>query len=435
MARRAAFPRAAVVFAALAALLAVPAAGARSAEGSASPYRFTFDSRGWHGTIKVGWNQRHVVEGTLYGFPYRTTRDVTLTAEAVVVQDGTAAWTGSYALAEVTVQTMSCLEDMRVNMRTEIVEVNEQGTFSRSLADSVAVGVENGKFRVSFRVGSFTVTRTERRSSPDCADYRPSTKTETREEGIAGLPDTVAGPLESAEVPRVAGSASGSLPDGVNWTAQVELEGCGELAGAQWPKRYPGDNRLAALEEPFRSNVRAFYNALLNAGATVNVIQVYRPQPRAYLMHYAWRIAKGRASGRMATIDAVNVPKYDGPEPVPICWMHRDWIGRYDKPASIAAAQAMVDKYGIHEHGAAYPTNHSKRMAIDWKITWPHNKSLKIRWGPRRPRAQLRNRTLLISSFPHSGMNRELWAVGRSYGVIKYNGTVPDPPHWSATGN
>ena len=32
-------------------------------------------------------------------------------------------------------------------------------------------------------------------------------------------------------------------------------------------------------------------------------------------------------------------------------------------------------------------------------------------------------------------MNQRLWALGRSYGVLKYvNAQNADPPHWSATG-
>ena len=38
---------------------------------------------------------------------------------------------------------------------------------------------------------------------------------------------------------------------------------------------------------------------------------------------------------------------------------------------------------------------------------------------------------VVIKSSPRSGQNKELHAVGASYGVKKY---VKDPPHWSIDG-
>jgi hypothetical protein len=42
-----------------------------------------------------------------------------------------------------------------------------------------------------------------------------------------------------------------------------------------------------------------------------------------------------------------------------------------------------------------------------------------------------------IKTTPRSGLNKELWEVGESYGVKKYekHNTGADPPHWSSNGN
>ena len=43
-------------------------------------------------------------------------------------------------------------------------------------------------------------------------------------------------------------------------------------------------------------------------------------------------------------VDPRSVPPHDG---VDIAWTHLDAQGAYDRAASIAAAQAMVDAYGM----------------------------------------------------------------------------------------
>lgn len=53
-------------------------------------------------------------------------------------------------------------------------------------------------------------------------------------------------------------------------------------------------NRLDDLEAVFRANVKAFVNALKNAGATIAVSATRRSDKRAYLFHWAWKISQSK---------------------------------------------------------------------------------------------------------------------------------------------
>ncbi len=86
----------------------------------------------------------------------------------------------------------------------------------------------------------------------------------------------------------------------------------------------------------------------------------------------------------------------------------------------------MCTGYGIHDLGTtpALISQHEARLAIDVTISW--NGTLRI---------ANRDGTIATIEFtPRTGMNPELIAVGASYGVIKYNRTGIDRPHWSSTG-
>jgi hypothetical protein len=194
---------------------------------------------------------------------------------------------------------------------------------------------------------------------------------------------------------------------------QPNPPGC-ELSGAQWVRRFPADNNVSALNQPFRGDVERFISALQRAGASVHIETVYRPDQRAYLMHYSWMVAHGT--------DARTVPRYKN-NTVNICWAHYTATGVYDSRASRAAAQAMVSGYGI-VYRPAYPgSNHSSRLAIDMSISW--SGTLVVVDG--------HGQVVRITTAPRSGAgNAQLWRVGASYGVIKL---VGDAPHWSANGH
>ncbi|HEU4326647.1 MAG TPA: glycoside hydrolase family protein [Roseiflexaceae bacterium] len=184
-----------------------------------------------------------------------------------------------------------------------------------------------------------------------------------------------------------------------------------ELSGEQWVARFPTSRSTADLAGDFGGNVDRFIEALRAAGASVRISATLRPPERAFLMHYAWRIAQG-------DINPADVPAREGVE---IDWVHRNAQGRPDRAASRAAAQRMVDAYEI-VHRPSLTSRHTEGLAIDMTITWSGTLSI----------ANAEGETVRIASTPRTGAgNTELHAVGATYGVQKL---ASDPPHWSSDG-
>ncbi|MCU0703150.1 MAG: hypothetical protein MUF18_04075 [Fimbriiglobus sp.] len=182
------------------------------------------------------------------------------------------------------------------------------------------------------------------------------------------------------------------------------------LSSGRWfdknQAKYPTSNLTSELTPAFGKSADAFIKAMRDAGATVRVSVTYRSEERAYLMHYAYKIAKGQ-------IAAKDVPAKAG---VNIKWDHGD------AAASRKGAQEMVDKFGI-VYPPALNSNHSKRTAIDMTISWTG--VLKITGAD--------GKVVEIKSTPRTGAaNTELHAVGAGYGLKKL---VGDGPHWSENGN
>ncbi|MBY0294752.1 MAG: hypothetical protein K2X71_01760 [Methylobacterium sp.] len=176
------------------------------------------------------------------------------------------------------------------------------------------------------------------------------------------------------------------------------------LSGAHWVALFPTSRSLDDLKEPFRAAATAFVDALRRGGATVRISATFRPAERAYLMHWAWQIAR-------KAVAPFAVPAMAG---VPIQWDH----GTLAK--SRKAAQDMVNGYGI-VHRPALKSRHTDALAIDMTIAW--SGALAIR--------QKNGTTLTIGTQPRNGSNSHLIKVGSDYGVIKL---VSDPPHWSVDG-
>jgi predicted chitinase len=177
-----------------------------------------------------------------------------------------------------------------------------------------------------------------------------------------------------------------------------------ELSGPQWTSRFPTSRDIADLEPDFARDVTGFIDALKAAGAHVDISATYRPKERAYLMHWCWLVAKRQAN-------PAQVPPMKG---VAILWDHGSL------PKSCAAAQKMVDAYGM-AFVAALNSRHTERRAVDMTISWS---------GPL-PIKQKDGSTVKITTQPRNGSNRQLVAVGAGYGVIKL---ITDPPHWSDDG-
>jgi hypothetical protein len=176
-----------------------------------------------------------------------------------------------------------------------------------------------------------------------------------------------------------------------------------ELSGLQWVPRFHTSRDIDDLEPNFAQDVSAFVGALKAGGAHVDISATYRPKERAYLMHWAWLVAKG--------LDPAKVSPMSG---VPIRWVHGSPV------KSRTAAKQMVAGYGM-AFIAALNSRHTERRAIDMTISWKGSLSINRKDGS----------SAVFATQPRNGGNPQLVAVGAGYGVIK----LPTyPPHWSDDG-
>lgn len=189
-----------------------------------------------------------------------------------------------------------------------------------------------------------------------------------------------------------------------------------EPSGRDWISRYRGSKDLRDLRLPFRGYAESFIGSLRAAGATVNINATYRPPKRAYLMHWAWKIARGR-------VRVEAVPTMDG---VPISWKHYDRDKKYSDALSVEAARDMVRGFQMERLGVApsLKSRHTAGCGIDMTISWTGDLLIRDAYGE----------LIKIDKLPRTGMNPLLQCVGASYGVIKYNRSGRDDPHWSDTG-
>ena len=200
-------------------------------------------------------------------------------------------------------------------------------------------------------------------------------------------------------------------------SAQPSPSPAPEPSGRAWIARFPTSASVADCAQPFRDNLTAFLAALAAAGASVNIAATLRPKQRAYLMHWCWSIVKQKTDPR-------SIAPLDG---VAIAWAHVDAQGNFDPIASVAAAEDMVEAYGMQglSVAPALASNHISGTAVDMAISWPGTLTINKRDGT----------PMQIASLPRSGMNPDLKTVGATYGVIKFVGGASDMPHWSADGH
>ena len=64
------------------------------------------------------------------------------------------------------------------------------------------------------------------------------------------------------------------------------------LSGSQWVSQFPTKTSIEDLSEPFRTSARRFVAALRQANAAVVIADTLRPPERAYLMHFAFAVAR-----------------------------------------------------------------------------------------------------------------------------------------------
>jgi hypothetical protein len=189
-----------------------------------------------------------------------------------------------------------------------------------------------------------------------------------------------------------------------------------KLSGKKWWDDHQGtepfkkSDKISDLESSFQTAVKAFKKALDDAGASISIDTTKRSKKRAYVLHYAWQVAKGN-------VEARDVPSESG---VDIEWVHST------DAKSKAGAQEIVTAANMASV-ASLTSNHISGKAIDWTITWTGALSIKNKDGS----------TKSISSTPRNGGdpgNTELHAVGATYGVKKGLFKKKDPPHWSYNG-
>jgi hypothetical protein len=199
-----------------------------------------------------------------------------------------------------------------------------------------------------------------------------------------------------------------------------------EASGAAWVRRFPGSKDIADLVVPFRHNLERFIAAMQNVPIpyrrpTVEITATLRPPERAYLMHYAWLIARGHASKNIPPLvpTLTNPPAMEG---VDICWIHRHANGDPDPTASREAAEKMVADFNMADF-AALKSRHTEGRAIDMTISWTGSLTLTDGAG----------NSISITTGPRTGQNTELQGVAATYGVLK--GPITDEPHWSDDGH
>jgi hypothetical protein len=182
------------------------------------------------------------------------------------------------------------------------------------------------------------------------------------------------------------------------------------LSGASWYSQFPTSVSLDDLAADFRDKMKAFVAALSSAGATHKINATRRPKERAYLMHWAWRIAK---------------QNYDASKVTPMAGVNINW-NHGDQATSRRAAQEMVDAYAIDNLKVepALNSHHIAGNAADMEVSWSGDLSIKKADGT----------TRTITSQPRDHTNADLIDLAKTYGVIHYIDVSADKVHWSIDG-
>lgn len=217
----------------------------------------------------------------------------------------------------------------------------------------------------------------------------------------------------TTEVTLAATTTSTSVP---MQTATPVVTDPAKLSGKKWwdsnenKAPYTKSADISDLESDFQTKVNEFKGALDTAGASISIDTTKRPAERAYILHYAWVIAK----------DGFDASKVPAKENVDIEWDHGD------ATKSKAGAQEIITTASVAST-PSLTSNHIAGKAIDWTITWITDLKIKNKDATQTE----------IKSEPRNGGdpgNLELHDVGKSYGVKKGLFTKKDPPHWSSDG-
>ncbi|RYX95834.1 MAG: hypothetical protein EOO28_10530 [Comamonadaceae bacterium] len=221
-------------------------------------------------------------------------------------------------------------------------------------------------------------------------------------------------------------------------TTPVVVELATELSGSQWVDRFNGSSLESDLVDPFRTNLGNFIAAMRAAGMKVKINATYRPDKRAFLMHFSGKVANGAIAPKdVPTYAAHKVTTRIAPQDMDeyainfdIEWQHSDLA------KSLSAAADMQKGYKA-VFPPAYPSKHTARQAVDMWITWtatavekpiPHFE-ITVK------NADLEDVIIStnIKNVDHdtAASNAVLHAVGLGFGIRKL---LSDKPHWSDDG-
>lgn len=181
---------------------------------------------------------------------------------------------------------------------------------------------------------------------------------------------------------------------------------------------YPAYTDINELEAGFRQNVENFRAALAAAGIKTTVFSTYRPPERAYLMHYAWLIAKNRLSDEHLS-DASQIPTMPG---VDINWDYKN------AQLTRQAAQEMLAFFDIGSNLKTAPalrSRHTARLALDMDVSWSGTKSILNASG---------KAVTIRNNQGSAALNPKLIKLAATYGVIHFHIPSKDKTHWSNDG-
>jgi hypothetical protein len=252
--------------------------------------------------------------------------------------------------------------------------------------------------------------RRRRRADEERGTHRPASPGADAS-GLAGLQQRVGNrAVQRLLTSPTAQSTSELDREAVARAVAEHSKGSQVPSGPEWGDAFPVSASLRDLHVNFGTQVRRFIEGLEEAGATVEILTTRWSPEAAYLMHWAWRIAK-------ENYDPRRVPAMKG---VDIAWWHGD------VHASKEAAQEMVEAYNMDTRKVAPPLDspHIQGNAIDMSISWEGVLQIKDLGGVPH----------LVASEPGDGANRELLAVAETYGLVPAADFTENWLHWSTDG-
>jgi hypothetical protein len=188
--------------------------------------------------------------------------------------------------------------------------------------------------------------------------------------------------------------------------------GNGQRSGADWKAVADANGwinsvEFSALDATWGPRAEAFVNGLRAAGAQVRIEAGLRHPNRAFLMHYAWGVAKAKYTPAQANTACRG-------RGIDIEWDHGN------TNASRAAAQALVDAFDLVRQ-ASITSNHIRGLAIDIVISdLPSSITMNGRTYSTRQGAS------------STAAAESVAPIGKAMGVIWYGPS--DWVHWSHNG-